>query len=64
MDKLLVAVGDTVMPGDTLAIVSAMKMEVKVTAPDLDNGAPMTVGALSVAAGDQVVEGALCITLK
>jgi pyruvate carboxylase len=64
IEKLLVASNDSVMPGDTLAIVSAMKMEVKITAPDLNNGEAMTVAATNAAAGDQVIEGALVITLK
>jgi acetyl-CoA carboxylase carboxyl transferase alpha subunit len=64
VDKLLVASGDSVMPGDALAIVSAMKMEVKLTAPDLNGGGAMKVAKLSVAAGDQVIEGALCFTLE
>ena len=58
VEKLLVAEGQAVAAGDTLCTVSAMKMEVKVTAP-FDG----KVAALSVAVGTRVVEGALLLTL-
>ena len=59
VEKLLVAEGQAVAAGTILCMVSAMKMEVKVSAP-----ADGTVAALSVAAGTRVVEGALLFTLK
>ena len=58
VEKLLVKEGQAVKTGDTLAVVSAMKMEVKSTAP-FDG----TVTSLSVAAGTRVVEGALLLKL-
>jgi acetyl-CoA carboxylase carboxyl transferase alpha subunit len=64
IEKILVSANDRVNAGDTLAIVSAMKMEVKVTAPDINDGSPMTVTTISVNPGDQVIEGALVMTLK
>ena len=59
IEKLLVAEGQAVKAGDTLCTVSAMKMEVKVTAP-----ADGVVKELAVAAGTRVVEGALLMTMK
>lgn len=59
IEKLLVKEGQRVAAGETLAVVSAMKMEVKSTAPF-----DATVTSLSVAAGTRVVEGALICTLK
>lgn len=60
VEKLLVKKGDTVAAGDILCIISAMKMEVKVTAP--------RAGVISVlhipATGYRVVEGALLAILK
>jgi pyruvate carboxylase len=58
VEKLLVSEGQTVTMGDTLCTISAMKMEVKVTAPF-----NAKVTGLSVAAGTRVVEGALLLTL-
>ena len=62
---MLVAVGQEVSAGDTLVTVSAMKMEVKVTAPAA--AAPAAGGwkvvALDVPMGGRVVEGALLVTL-
>jgi pyruvate carboxylase len=58
VEKLLVSEGQAVAAGDTLCTVSAMKMEVKVTAP-FDG----KVASLSVAVGTRVVEGALLLTL-
>ena len=58
VEKLLVAEGDKVAAGDTLCTISAMKMEVKCTAP-FDG----KVAGLSVAVGTRVVEGALLLTL-
>ena len=59
IEKLLVTDGAEVSAGDTLLTVSAMKMEVKVTAPF-----DCTVVGLSVATGTRVVEGALLVLLK
>lgn len=58
LEKALVSEGDAVEAGDTLVTVSAMKMEVKVTAPFTGR-----VGGLHVGVGDKVVEGALLVTL-
>jgi len=55
---LLVAEGDTVVKGQRLAIVEAMKMEHALTAPCAG-----TVEAVSVAAGAQVQEGARLMTI-
>ena len=49
---------DAVKEGDVLMTVSAMKMEVHVKANVEGN-----VGALEVAAGDKVIEGALLARL-
>lgn len=54
---MLVAVGQEVAAGDTLVTVSAMKMEVKVTAPAREGGASWRVAALHLPLGDRVVEG-------
>eukprot|EP01036_Dinobryon_divergens_P026089 gene26088-34697_t len=63
VEKLLIGPGcegRTVTAGETLCIVSAMKMEVKVTAPR-----DAVVDAIAVPApGYRVVEGALLFTLK
>lgn len=60
IEKLLVKEGDTVKAGDTVCVVSAMKMEVKVTAP-----ADGTIASISIpAVGYRVIEGALLMTLK
>jgi pyruvate carboxylase len=59
IEKVLVGAGDSVKAGDTLMIVSAMKMEVKVTAP-FDT----TVELIETPAGTRVVEGALLMKLK
>ena len=59
IEKLLIKEGDTVKAGDTLCTVSAMKMEVKVTAPR-----DATVSSLAIQVGTRVVEGALLVTLK
>jgi pyruvate carboxylase len=58
VEKLLVTEGKTVTAGETLCTISAMKMEVKVTAP-FDG----KVGSVSVAVGTRVVEGALLLTI-
>lgn len=58
IEKLLVKEGQSVAAGDTLLVVSAMKMEVKSTAP-FDG----IVSSITVAAGTRVVEGALLCTL-
>ncbi len=50
--KVLVAVGDTVSAGDTLAILESMKMEIPVESPT--DG---TVQEVRMAAGAQVQEG-------
>ena len=60
VEKILVKEGQTVEAGQVLCLVSAMKMEVKVSAPVAG-----TVAKLSVPnTGYRVVEGALLVTLK
>ena len=56
---LLVAEGDSVVKGQRLAIIEAMKMEHALTAPH--DG---TVAGISVAAGGQVAEGAKVMTIE
>jgi biotin carboxyl carrier protein len=58
IEKVLVKVGQSVSPGDVLLTVSAMKMEVKVTAPHEG-----IVKGLCVDVGTRVVEGALLVRL-
>ena len=60
IEKLLVKEGDVVKAGDTLCVVSAMKMEVKVTAPVDGIIASVAIPAV----GYRVIEGALLMTLK
>jgi 3-methylcrotonyl-CoA carboxylase alpha subunit len=55
---LFVKPGDSVKAGDRLAVLEAMKMEHRLTSP-FDG----TVEAVSVAAGAQVAEGMLLVTL-
>lgn len=59
IEKLLVKEGQTVSAGEMLCTVSAMKMEVKVTAPEAGK-----VLSLNVTTGTRVVEGALLMTLS
>jgi biotin carboxyl carrier protein len=56
--EVLVAVGATVATGEELLVIESMKMEIPLTAPR-----PGTVAAIAVAAGDQVQEGDLLVTL-
>jgi pyruvate carboxylase len=58
VEKMLVKDGQSVASGDVLCTVSAMKMEVKVTAP-FDG----VVASVPAPAGTRVVEGALLITI-
>mmetsp|Transcript_2121 Transcript_2121/g.4005 ORF Transcript_2121/g.4005 Transcript_2121/m.4005 type:complete len:110 (-) Transcript_2121:91-420(-) len=58
VEKVLVAEGDLVDAGDTLVTISAMKMEVKVTAPFAGK-----VSKMHVPVGGRVVEAALLVTL-
>lgn len=58
VEKVMVKAGEKVSAGDILVTVSAMKMEVKVTAP-----ADGIVKELHVDVGIRVVEGALLIRL-
>lgn len=60
IEKVLVQVGQSVKAGDVLCTVSAMKMEVKVSAPVDGKVASIAVPA----PGYRVVEGALLLTLK
>jgi pyruvate carboxylase len=57
--EILVKKGQSVRAGDTLMVISAMKMEVKSTAPH--DG---VVGALEVELGARVVEGCLLCSVK
>lgn len=59
IEKVLVAEGQMVHAGDVLCTVSAMKMEVKVTAPR-----DCKIDSISAGPGTRVVEGALIVTLK
>jgi 3-methylcrotonyl-CoA carboxylase alpha subunit len=56
---LSIAVGDTVEPGDTLAVVEAMKMEHAIVAQ-----ISAKVGDILVAVGDQVDEGETLVLLE
>lgn len=60
VEKVAVKVGQSVSAGDLLAVVSAMKMEVNVSAPT--DGVVASIAVPSV--GYRVVEGALLVTLK
>jgi acetyl-CoA carboxylase biotin carboxyl carrier protein len=57
--KTLVAAGDTVSEGDTVAILESMKMEIPVVAE-----AAGTLLSLDVAEGDVVQEGDLIAVLS
>lgn len=59
VDTVFVKAGQSVVEGDPIAVISAMKMEVKVVA----QGAAV-IHSLAVAVGDQVVGGALIGALK
>ncbi|KAJ1422218.1 hypothetical protein B484DRAFT_332400 [Ochromonadaceae sp. CCMP2298] len=60
VDKVFVAPGQKVVAGEVLCVVSAMKMEVNVSAP-----CDGVVAAVAIpAVGYRVVEGALLVTLK
>jgi len=59
VEKILVKVGQSVKAGDTLIVVSAMKMEVKSTAP-----CDGIVKSIEWEVGSRVVEGALLVELK
>lgn len=56
--RLEVAAGDIVVAGQTLAVIEAMKMEMRVTA-----AAAGTVAAIRVLAGQQVAAGAILVEL-
>jgi 3-methylcrotonyl-CoA carboxylase alpha subunit len=56
---LLVAEGDSVVKGQRLAIIEAMKMEHALTAPHAG-----TVTGISIAAGGQIAEGAKVMTIE
>jgi geranyl-CoA carboxylase alpha subunit len=57
--RLEVAAGDSVAAGQTLAVIEAMKMEMRVTA-----NAAGTVAAVRVLAGQQVAAGAILVELS
>jgi geranyl-CoA carboxylase alpha subunit len=57
--RLEVAAGDIVVAGQTLAVIEAMKMEMRVTA-----NAAGTVAAIRVLAGQQVAAGAILVELS
>jgi geranyl-CoA carboxylase alpha subunit len=57
--RLEVGAGDTVIAGQTLAVIEAMKMEMRVTA-----GANGTVAVVRVLAGTQVEAGAILVELE
>ncbi|WP_337060661.1 acetyl-CoA carboxylase biotin carboxyl carrier protein subunit [Kineococcus sp. G2] len=56
--RVEVAVGDTVSPGDVVAVLEAMKMEIPVNAE-----ASGVVTELRVVAGENVAEGAVIAVL-
>ena len=56
---ILVAKGDSVLKGQRLAVIEAMKMEHALTAPHSG-----TVSVVSAAAGGQVAEGAAIMTIE
>ena len=58
VEKVLVSPGQRVDVGDTLATISAMKMEVKVTAPTSGE-----ITAIVASVGTRVVEGALILKM-
>ncbi len=58
VEKVLVSKGKSVAAGDVLCTISAMKMEVKVTAPGTGK-----VAEIHAPSGTRVVEGALLVTL-
>ena len=58
VEKILVTQEQQVIAGETLVTISAMKMEVKVTAPVSGK-----IGALVVSVGARVVEGALILRM-
>lgn len=60
VEKVAVKAGQAVLAGEVLCVVSAMKMEVKVSAPCDGIISSITVPAI----GYRVVEGALLVTLK
>ena len=55
---LKVNVGDTVKPGQVVAVLEAMKME-----NDIEAEFGGTVTAVNVAKGDSVLEGAAIVTI-
>jgi geranyl-CoA carboxylase alpha subunit len=57
--RLEVGAGDIVAAGQTLAVIEAMKMEMRVTA-----NAAGTVAAVRVLAGQQVAAGAILVELS
>jgi acetyl-CoA carboxylase biotin carboxyl carrier protein len=57
--KVVVAVGDTVSPGDTLALLDSMKMEIPVVCEDGGR-----VAEIAVAEGDVVQDGDLIALLE
>ena len=59
MTRVLVASGDRVVTGQTVACVEAMKMEMKLVAT-----LTCRVGAVRVRIGDQVASGAVLVELE
>lgn len=57
--KLLVAEGDVVSAGDTLAVLESMKMEIPVHAPETG-----VVGRVPVAEGQIVQEGDVVVVIE
>ncbi|AEW99639.1 biotin/lipoyl-binding carrier protein [Streptantibioticus cattleyicolor] len=57
--KVLVTEGSTVAPGDTLAILEAMKMEIPIEADTAG-----TVTKLAVQEGDVLKEGSLIVEIS
>lgn len=60
IEKVCVKVGQSVSSGDVICVVSAMKMEVKVSAP-----CDGIISSIAIpAVGYRVIEGALLMSLK
>ena len=57
--SVAVAVGDSVEPGTTVALLESMKMEIPVLVDQAG-----TVSAVKVSAGDVVQEGDVLVTVK
>jgi pyruvate carboxylase len=64
IDTIMVAVGDEVEAGQTLLVVSAMKVEVNIPFGGFGDGEGGVVSNILMEEGDNVVEGALLIEVS